>query len=81
MLNHDGWLDPERCTNAQGDSLEDRVFLVQHTADELQENYRCGGLANPHHPDAETVAEPIMRLSDFMERLTCAKKPWFIWTR
>ena len=74
MLNHDGWLDPERCTNAQGDSLEDRVFLVQHTADELQENYRCGGLANPHHPDAETVAEPIMRLSDFMERLTVCEE-------
>ena len=26
MVNHDGWLDPARCTTATGTSLEDRFF-------------------------------------------------------
>jgi glycerophosphoryl diester phosphodiesterase len=67
MLSHDGWLDPEHCTTRAGDPLDERIYLVKHTADTLQADYLCGGMENPDHPEAERVAEPIARLSEFMD--------------
>ena len=67
MLNHDGWLDPADCTHADGSELEERVYLLEYTADELQSAYLCGGIANPDHPDAEIVAEPILSLPEFID--------------
>ena len=33
-----------------------------------------GGLADPDHPDDDHQAQPIMRLFDFMERLTACEE-------
>jgi glycerophosphoryl diester phosphodiesterase len=74
LLNHDGWLDPEHCTTAGGDALDEKVYLVKNTAEALQTGYLCGGIAHPDHPDAEIRAEPIMDFSAFMDEVEACEQ-------
>lgn len=62
VIAHDPWMDPERCTTADGGALdlEEKILLKDLTLAEVQSGYLCGGPADPDWPDAEKVAETIM---------------------
>lgn len=60
------WLDPDRCTDAAGQPLADRVFIEDLTLAEVVYHHRCGGLGDPAFPDAEVVAEPPLALDELL---------------
>lgn len=62
VVMHDPWLDPLRCTTADGAALsETELILVKDlTWDELSTGYLCGGPPDPDWPDAVQIAETIM---------------------
>lgn len=68
VLAHDPWLDPRLCTLTQGQVPlgKERVYIDTLSLEQLQRDYRCGGLRNPDHAGALQVAEPVLSLDELL---------------
>lgn len=64
FLAHDPWPSEEKCTHADGTAVEGRPLFKDMTADQIRQDFRCGGIAVEDFPDAETLAEPLLELSE-----------------
>ena len=72
ILSHDAWIDEELCTySLQEGELEarrlpegSRPLIKDFTLEELQRDYRCGGLGDPAAPDAIKVADKYLTLDE-----------------
>jgi glycerophosphoryl diester phosphodiesterase len=63
------YLEPNRCTRADGAPLESRVLVRSLPLEDLVEGYRCGGVPDPDHPNALVVPEPVLTLDELVELL------------
>jgi glycerophosphoryl diester phosphodiesterase len=68
ILSNDTWLDPERCSRADGSELppDVKIRIMDLTYDELISGYRCGGKKDPATPDARVVADTHVTLREFL---------------
>ncbi|KFA89902.1 glycerophosphodiester phosphodiesterase [Archangium violaceum] len=72
ILSHDAWIDEELCTySLQEGELEarrlpegSRPLIKDFTLEELQRDYRCGGLGDPAAPGAIKVADKYLTLDE-----------------
>jgi glycerophosphoryl diester phosphodiesterase len=71
VIAHDPWLDEELCTTASGGSIDGRVYFKDLQLLDL-EDYLCGGVADPEHPDAEVVEGEILSLTEALAILRLA---------
>lgn len=62
VLAHDPWVDPVRCTHADGRPITEQVLIAQQTFAALSAGFRCGGLPDPDFPAVQPVATPIASL-------------------
>jgi len=69
VLSDSPALDPDRCRHLDGTAIDEPLFLVQLSWADLAANYRCGGQADPDHPDALVVDEALLDLATFIEIL------------
>lgn len=74
VVVHDPWIDPERCTHADGRRLSERVLVSQTDYAALRAGFVCGGLPDPDFPAVRPVASPIARLDDALAVLAEAPK-------
>lgn len=65
VLSHDVLLDPALCTRTDGTKLTTELAIDSLSLEELQRDYRCGGLENPH-PGVVPVAEPVLSLDELL---------------
>lgn len=69
VLHATPYLNEETCRTQDGQPLEERVWLLQVTTEDLLEDYRCGAAPDPDYPDATVVEEPLLTLDAFAEML------------
>ena len=69
VLSHDPWVHTTLCTTASGEAIRERVLIRDKTLAELQTQYLCGGVRDPHFPRAEPKAETIMTLEEVLQAL------------
>lgn len=69
VLNHAPWLEPGRCTLADGTALDGRVRIADFRLEDLQADFVCGGQPDPEHPAAEVLPEPILSFDEFLAAL------------
>ncbi|ATB32078.1 glycerophosphodiester phosphodiesterase [Melittangium boletus] len=77
ILSHDPWIDPVLCSYAQGPDeaeprrlpLDSRMPIRDFTLEELQRDFRCGGLGDPANPDAVRVADTYLTFDELLERV------------
>jgi glycerophosphoryl diester phosphodiesterase len=69
VLSHDPWIHTTLCTTASGEPIRERILLRDKTLGELQSQYLCGGVRDPHFPRVEPKAETIMSLDEVLQAL------------
>ncbi|MBI5583968.1 MAG: hypothetical protein HY892_09105 [Deltaproteobacteria bacterium] len=69
VLSHDPWVHTTLCTTASGEPIRERVLIRDKTWGELQSQYLCGGVRDPHFPRVEPKAETIMSLGEVLQAL------------
>jgi glycerophosphoryl diester phosphodiesterase len=69
VLSHDPWVHTTLCTTASGEPIRGRVLIRDKTLEELQSQYLCGGVRDPHFPRVEPKAETIMTLEEVLQTL------------
>jgi glycerophosphoryl diester phosphodiesterase len=69
VLSHDPWIHTTLCTTATGEPIRERILLRDKTLGELQSQYLCGGVRDPHFPRVEPKAETIMSLEEVLQAL------------
>jgi glycerophosphoryl diester phosphodiesterase len=69
VLSHDPWVHTTLCTTASGEPIRERVLIRDKTLAELQTQYLCGGVRDPHFPRVEPKAETIMTLEEVLQAL------------
>ena len=69
VLSHDPWVHTTLCTTASGEPIRERILLRDKTLGELQSQYLCGGVRDPHFPRVEPKAETIMTLEEVLQAL------------
>ena len=69
VLSHDPWVHTTLCTTASGEPIRERVLIRDKTLEELQAQYLCGGVWDPHFPQVEPKAETIMTLEEVLQAL------------
>ncbi len=69
VLHATPYLNEDTCRTAENQPLEERVWLLQVTTEDLLENYRCGAAPDPDHPDAALASEPLLTLDAFADLL------------
>jgi len=69
VLSHDPWVHTTLCTTASGEAIRERVLIRDKTLEELQSQYLCGGVRDPHFPRVEPKAETIMTLEEVLQGL------------
>lgn len=69
VLSHDPWVHTTLCTTASGEPIRERVLIRDKTLEELQSQYLCGGVRDPHFPRVEPKAETIMTLEEVLQAL------------
>ena len=69
VLSHDPWVHITLCTTASGEPLRERILIRDKTLAELQTQYLCGGVRDPHFPRVEPKAETIMTLEEVLQAL------------
>jgi glycerophosphoryl diester phosphodiesterase len=69
VLSHDPWVHTTLCTTASGEPIRERVLIRDKTLEELQSQYLCGGVRDPHFPGVEPKAETIMTLEEVLQAL------------
>ena len=69
VLSHDPWVHTTLCTTASGEAIRERVLIRDKTLEELQSQYLCGGVRDPHFPRVEPKAETIMTLEEVLQAL------------
>ena len=69
VLSHDPVLDPEHCTNHKGKALTEAVRFDSLRLNAVRDDFLCGGVADPDHPRAEVVAEPVMAFETMLSML------------
>jgi len=77
ILSHDPWIDPVLCSYAQGVDeaeprrlpLDSRSPIRDFTLEELQRDFRCGGLGDPANPDAVRVADTYLTFDELLEQV------------
>jgi glycerophosphoryl diester phosphodiesterase len=69
VLSHDPWLHATLCTRTDGTPLPERprTLIRDLTLEELQRNFRCGGVRDPANPDALVLAETHMTFQEMLE--------------
>lgn len=79
VIHHDPFVNPHVCTTADGAPLgeepEDRVYIRDLTAEQVQADYLCGGLPNEELPDAALVEETIMRWDELLATIAAYPDP------
>ncbi len=76
VVAHDPWLEPGRCTHADGTELAERVLIADLPLDVLEKEYLCGGEADPDFPDALVVADTLMTLDELIETVRPQPDTW-----
>ncbi|WNG28798.1 glycerophosphodiester phosphodiesterase [Cystobacter fuscus] len=74
ILSHDAWIDPVLCTYAPGPGEaeprrlpEDSRWPIQDfTLEELQRDFRCGGLGDPTKPEAQRIADTYVTFDELL---------------
>lgn len=69
VLVHDAWLPPATCETIDGDPITERVYLLEHTLEELDAGWRCGVAPDPEFPKAEVVPDTLMTLEELIVAL------------
>ena len=69
VLSHDPWVHTTLCTTASGEPIRERVLIRDKTLEELQSQYLCGGVRDPHFTQVEPKAETIMTLEEVLQAL------------
>ena len=69
VIEHDPFLNPARCTRADGSAIEGEILIKDLTLDELIAGYRCGGIPDPQHPEAQVVADTLLTLDEVLLEL------------
>ena len=72
VLSHNPWLCPTLCTATDGKPLEDKVLIRDLTLDQVQTQYRCGGVPDEDFPEVRPVAESIMTFDEVLQALRAA---------
>lgn len=78
ILTHDPYLTREYCTRADGTELPEgeRLYIRDYTLDELQAQFRCGGVPQEDHPNAEVIADTFITLDEMITLLRAAPQMW-----
>lgn len=70
VISHEPDVYPLLCTRADGSPLPaERILIKDLTLAELQAGFRCGGLRNPDHPNAEPVADTYLTLDELIDEV------------
>ncbi len=68
VLHRSPTLSPEVCTATTGlEFAEGEVVIADLLFEELEDQYRCGGVVNPDYPDAATAQDIITPLTYFRD--------------
>ncbi len=74
VLYRGAYLSPELCTGVDpndptGEQAigEEEVRIQDYTFEELQDNYRCGGIADKDHPDAQLLSDGLMPFDEALD--------------
>lgn len=74
VLHRGPWLSHEVCTEIgydpnTGEGLleQEEVLLMDFTFEELEDLYRCGGLADPSYPDVQLLEDGIMPFEEALQ--------------
>lgn len=65
VLSHDPWVHKRLCNRKDGKPMQERLIKDSLFAD-LQKEFSCGGIIDNDFPRAQTHAESIMSLSEFI---------------
>jgi len=69
MGARDPFLDPETCTDFDGEAVPEETWIFLLTALELEEGYRCGGTTARAFPDATTEEAPPLSYDILLDEL------------
>lgn len=83
VLHRGPWLSHEICAGIDydpntGEGLleEEQVRLMDHTFEELEDLYRCGGLVDPDYPDVQALEDGLMPFEEAIVAL--AAQPGYL---
>lgn len=70
VMHRGAYLSPELCTAENGAPFTaDEVRIGDLSFEDLEDLYRCGGIANPDYPEASTAEDTLAPLSYLVEAL------------
>lgn len=77
VLSHNPWVNPALCTYTpvEGEtqprrlSADTRILIKDLTLDELQRDYRCGGIEDPAKPGATLVVDTYLTFDEMLSML------------
>jgi glycerophosphoryl diester phosphodiesterase len=74
VLHRDAYLSSELCTGVDPNDPtgeyaigELEVRIQDYSFEHLQDNYRCGGIADPDHPDAQLLSDGLMPFDEALD--------------
>jgi glycerophosphoryl diester phosphodiesterase len=76
VIAHDPWLDPKYCTRADGSPFETRKLISEIDLEVLQNEFLCGGLADPAFPDAVVFPDTTMTVDELIEAVRPYPDAW-----
>lgn len=65
VLSHDPWVHERLCTLTSGEPVNYQL-IKNVTFEDLQKNYRCGGLRDEDFPNASLLSESILGFDEFL---------------
>lgn len=69
VLAHEPWVNEELCRRGDGSEIGERVLIRDLSLEELHTGFRCGGIRDEEHPDAELVEDTHMTLDELIDAL------------
>lgn len=77
VLSHDTWVNPAKCTYAPDSEgaeprrlpADSRMLIQDLTLEQLQRDYRCGGLGDPAKPEAVKIADTYVTFDEMLDKV------------